>query len=334
VEYTLKDLKPFIFGLPCLEQTFPKLRRIPSVISRKISLAVHVKSKHLSGVRITFKSTLNQLKLDVKNNIYKLMMRFNRWGQAGMDIYVDGDYFFTIHKKKRHRQTLIFPWNIEEEKERIFTIYLPQYNGIKDFILTTNKPIKKIYEINSHLPIVFYGSSITQGGNATRPGSAYTSIIGRTFNRDIVNLGFGGCGLGEPMMADYISTIPASLYVLDWGINMFKLDDQKFYNRYKPFYDKIRAANPNSPILIINIQNWIEELRNPELNKRFERYRDHIEKLFWDAKEKGENVYYLDGRKIIGFKHFFATVDGCHPNDLGMMRYAQMIGSIIKKKNV
>src|SRR5208283_5052762 len=98
-------------------------------------------------------------------------------------------------------------------------------------------------------PVVFYGTSITQGGCASRSGMSYQAILGRMLNIDFVNLGFSGNGMGEPEMAQAVGDIDAACYVLDFGQNNQKVEALE--KVYAPFLATLRAKHPDTPILAI-----------------------------------------------------------------------------------
>jgi hypothetical protein len=74
--------------------------------------------------------------------------------------------------------------------------------------------------LNKKKPIVVYGTSIAQGACASRPGMAWTAILGRRMNIPLINLGFSGNGKLEKEMLDLIAEIDAEVYILDCLQNM------------------------------------------------------------------------------------------------------------------
>ena len=174
-------------------------------------------------------------------------------------------------------------------------------------------------------PVVYYGSSITQGGCASHAGNDYQSHLSRWLNCDFINLGFSGSGKGEQRIASYISTLDASVFVLDYDHNAPSVEHLQ--ETHYPFYKTIREANPKTPIILISkpdIDNYPEvcEQRKAVIKETYQRAKKEGDKLVW----------FIDGATLFG-KHerSSCTVEGCHPNDLGFYRMATTIYPVLKK---
>ena len=169
---------------------------------------------------------------------------------------------------------------------------------------------------------MFYGSSITQGGCASRPGNCYESRVSRALQADFINLGFSGSCRGEEEMAHYIKTLEMSAFVFDYDHN--SRTPKYLGETHQKFFNIIREANPNVPILILSRPE-------PVLTGNAQISRDVIEKTCLDSRANGdENVYFLDGPALMKIAGFDGTVDGCHPNDLGFYSMAEAIVEALK----
>ena len=135
---------------------------------------------------------------------------------------------------------------------REFKIFLPLYDGIKtiEIGVDSNCEIKKPKKSNKK-PIVFYGTSITQGGCASRPGMAHTNIISRKLDIDCINFGFSGNGRMEQPIAELISEIDPLFYIIECMPNMFPPD--LVSSNTIPLVDVIRSKNPNTPIVLVDL---------------------------------------------------------------------------------
>ncbi|MBO5909185.1 MAG: hypothetical protein J6Q67_05325 [Clostridia bacterium] len=178
------------------------------------------------------------------------------------------------------------------------------------------------------LPVVFYGSSITQGGCASHPGNAYTNMIMRELNREIINLGFSGSCKAEKQMSDYIGRIPMSLLVYDYDHNA---PTSAFLEAtHERFFREFRAYQPHTPVLMISVADG--GFGEEEIIKR----REIIRRTYENARADGDkNVYFLDGQRFyeeIGLRN--ATVDTCHPNDLGFYAFYKNISEFMKENNL
>lgn len=175
-------------------------------------------------------------------------------------------------------------------------------------------------------PVVFYGSSITEGGCASRAGNAYTSILCRWLDADYVNLGFSGSAKGEPAFAGYIAGLKdMGAFVYDYDHNA--PDPEYLAATHEPFFRVIREKCPELPILI---------LTKPDVDKDPEdsaKRRDIIYQTYADARAAGdERVWFIDGMTFFGGEgRQECTVDGTHPNALGFMRMAQTIYPVLKE---
>ncbi|MHA1700071.1 MAG: SGNH/GDSL hydrolase family protein [Promethearchaeota archaeon] len=312
---------------------WPDLCRIPKHISKKLGVRIQKLSRCLSGARIRFHSSATRLKFKAMVPRPSSYDNFSNLGKCGIDLYIDGLYWQTLYHRSKIEETIRF----NEEKMRYFNFYLPLYNGLRKISIETNLEIEDPPAYKSDKPIVFYGSSITQGGCASRPGLSYPNQLERLLNIDIVNLGFSGNGYGQLEIAELISTIDPSLVVLDWGVNLLKLGNgfKLFKERYEKFYQIIRNRNTEIPIIFINFQNFINERTMPGAKEFIERFRNHISRVHDKIVKNGDtNDWLIDGSEIIGMNDFNCTVDGVHPNDLGFLKYTTKIHEFIKEKNI
>ena len=202
-----------------------------------------------------------------------------------------------------------------------FRLYLPLYNSTASLevgldpgasLLVPPPPSRK--------PIVFYGTSITQGGCASRPGTAFTAIASRLLDRPHVNLGFSGSGKMEPALAELLGELDASAFVLDCLRNM---SEEQVSERMEPFVKRLRERRPATPIICAGDVF----LDNPKESPRSKRTREAVERL----KETGMGgVFYLPMRGAWG-DDGEGTVDGVHPTDLGMARQAAVVAKALRR---
>jgi hypothetical protein len=200
-------------------------------------------------------------------------------------------------------------------------LYLPLYNGVTSVEIG----VARQYTLagadaarTGRKPIVFYGTSITHGGCASRPGMAFPAIVGRRLNTPVINLGFSGSGRMEPAMADLLAELDPSVYVLDCLWNM---TPDLVSTRIEPFVKTLRAARPDTPILLAEDCS----VRNVCPTEKGRILRAIHEKL---TAEGVKNLHFLASEGMLG-DDTEGTVDGCHPNDLGMMRQAEVFTSAL-----
>ena len=209
-------------------------------------------------------------------------------------------------------------------------VNLPLYNGVRSFSLGID-PGAKIapfpHRSGVEKPVVFYGTSITHGGCASRPGLGFVNLVGRDLDVPVVGLGFSGSGFMELEMSEHLARIDASCYVLDclWNMGMKKWNGRPGRNvdeNYEPFIRRLRALRPGVPIVMAErCDVWCGA---PNEQDRF--IRALYDKL---VAEGWKNLVYLPkDRMFTGDGE--GTVDGCHPNDLGMRSLADAFGGAVR----
>lgn len=247
-------------------------------------------------------------------------------GVSGVDLYARDNTgklkFCANGRPKAGSNEATFELPVSEE----YVLYLPLYNGIKllQIGVPKDKTISKLPPSSPSQNIVFYGTSITQGGCASRPGMAATAIVGRELNAPIINLGYSGNGLMEPEMADLLSELDPAVYVLDclWNMSLEMVSE-----RLEPFVNKLRESRPDTPILLVE-DSSVNNVPTPK--------GDILRQIYAKLKDQGvKDLYLLPNTGMLG-EDWDGTVDGCHPNDLGMARQAAVfvrcLGPILKQQ--
>ena len=232
-------------------------------------------------------------------------------GASGVDLYVKQNGKWTFRRvgkpDSEWTERMLIDGLPGEPAE--YMIYLPLYNRVSRVEIGIPKGATIAHvPPPAGKPVVFYGTSITQGGCASRPGMAYPASLGRWLNRRTINLGFSGNGRMEPEMAELISEIDAAVYVIDCIPNV----GEKTGELTEPFVKIIRKRRPETYILLVeDVRAWDEEA-NGQLRAAYRRLLAAGDK----------NVFLLEGAGMIG-QDVEATVDTRHPTDLGFWRMAQ-----------
>lgn len=201
-------------------------------------------------------------------------------------------------------------------------IYLPLYNGVSRLRLglPAGSSLWQVRFASAAPPLVWYGTSIVQGGCASRPGLAHTAIAGRLLDRPVINLGFSGNGRMEMALADLLAELPAAAYLLDCVPNM---DPEMVTTRVAPFVHRLRVAWPDTPILLLEDTTNRDEV--PTVKGRL------LRRLHRRLQRSGvANLHFVSAHGMLG-SDWEGTVDGVHPNDLGMMRKAEVAARAIGK---
>jgi lysophospholipase L1-like esterase len=244
------------------------------------------------------------------------MTNMHAFGQTGVDLYISGTYRDTAIDSKAGGVQEHTYYKNQPRTEREITLYLPLYMPVKvlGIGVDADAEIQLPKAFATQKPIVFYGTSITQGGCASRSGMSYQAILGRMLNIDFVNLGFSGNGLGEPELARTVASIDAAYYVLDFAQNNPTVESLK--QNYQPFIETIRSKHPETPILVITPIYAAHEAATPDA--KLDGMRALIRQVVAQSIAAGDkNIQIVEGTDLIGPSRGDGLVDGTHPNDLG-----------------
>lgn len=253
-------------------------------------------------------------------------------GVSGLDLYVrhEGRWrWLGIGQPKEQSASAILTGNLPAG-EREYLLYLPLYNGVSSVELGLAKRTKLAkadpYPAG-HKPIVFYGTSITQGGCASRPGMVHTAILGRRLNRPIINLGFSGNGRMEPAIATLFAELDPAVYVLDCLPNMSAAEVAE---RVEPFVATLRSAHSDTPILLVEDRNYSDSFLVVAKRQRNADSRAALKNAFDRLAKAGtKQLYYLAGDQLLGDDNE-GTVDSSHPTDLGFVRQADAFEAALR----
>ena len=307
-----------------------KFFRLPEYLIDKVNDGVTGLAKHTAGgcVRFATDSASVALKVTLRNT--GVMSHMPLSGQSGVDIYFDGLFVTTVRPgtpaAAEYEGTAARPVVLEAGVHQV-EMFLPLYNGIKakEIGVEDNAQLLAPAPHKVPKPIGFYGSSITQGGCASKPGNSYNAMLARWVDAAQINLGFSGSGRGEENMAEYIATLDMSVFILDYDHNAPSVEHLQ--NTHKRFFQIIREKQPNLPIIIVTKPDFDS---NPTVNAQ---RRSVIFETYTDAVKNGDKkVWFVDGETLFGHHDRRAcTVDGCHPNDLGFYRMAETLLPFVKE---
>ena len=260
-------------------------------------------------------------------------------GVRGIDLYanVGGVWRFiqTGDPKGRTSEHVLLTERTPVYRE--FLLNLPLYDGVDSLSIGVNigadisKPVSSSF---TGKPIVHYGSSITQGACASRPGMAYTNILARKLGRSYINFGFNGQGTFDESVGQAMCEIDAALYVVDCNPNT---DETLIYDRAIKLVKQLKECQPNVPVLLMENyastgEYFYKGYPDTQGNVNFvNKKQDELRKAFETLKKSGiTQLYYQEGKDLIGLDQE-GTGDGSHPNDLGMFRIAEILFPTIKE---
>jgi len=210
---------------------------------------------------------------------------------------------------------------------RTYQLYFPLYNAAES--LAVGLPDGASFELvapDTTRPVVFYGTSITHGACASRPGMTHAAILGRRLDRPVVNLGFSGNGKMDLEVGALLAEIDAAAYVIDCLPNM---DAEQVAERATPFIKALAGARPETPILLVEDRSFANAWIRPGQRDHHEASRAALIRSFDGLVSTGvRNLFYLEGNDLLGDDHE-GTTDGSHPNDLGFLRQASVFEPIL-----
>jgi lysophospholipase L1-like esterase len=255
-------------------------------------------------------------------------------GVSGLDLYVrDGERWHWVGAGRPVNPGLneaLLAEGLKQEK-REYLLYLPLYNGVESVEIglpagATFEPAPDRYA--EQKAILFYGTSIVQGGCASRPGMAHAAILGRMLDWPIINLGFSGNAKSEPEVAQLLAGLDPAVYVLD---SLPNLSAEETAERLEPFVKTIRAAHPKTPIVLVeNVMYADSPFKQARLSKVVA-VNSLLKKLYDKMKSDGDAaVYYVPAGSLLG-SDGEDTVDGTHPTDLGFLRMAEGMAPVLRE---
>lgn len=326
--YDIQESPFRICGLMQSEQG--KYERMPQQIADQVNVSVQQLNGNTSGGRIRFQTDSRRI---IVSALLPTVCHFPHMpltGTSCFDCYADGKYvdifrpeFFnkSHDDSNRYDATILFG----EKKMRDIVIHFPLYNEARDVFVALEEDATVLpgVQYKYQKPVVYYGSSITQGGCASHPGNCYPAIISRRLDCDYVNLGFSAGCFGEQIMAEYIAGLEMGVLVYDYDHNAG--DIGLLEKTHKACFKAIREKRPEVPIIIVSAADRFLGTQ--------EKRREIIRKTYENAIRQGDkNTYFIDGQDIyreVGVD--LCTVDSIHPNDLGFWCMANKIGDVVEE---
>ncbi len=327
--------KPYELGM---------LTRLPECFREEkgVNRGVRALMNDTTGGRVRFVTDSKTVAIRVKlRTPVSFMPHMADTGALGCDMYVapiDKSapplYKKTFAPLNTSREDAEYSGSFEFDDNdlREITINFPLYNGVESLYIGVcdGCTLKEASSYSVEEPIVFYGSSITQGGCATRPGMNYPALLSRWLDADFMNLGFSGSDLGEAVLAEHIATLPMSVFVYAYGYNA--PSKEHYESTYYPFYKIIREKNPDLPIIMMSSPFCPDVKINEAARKMLNKREIVIESYEKAVAEGDENLYFIDGLTILGDSEAAeATVDGTHPTDLGFYNMAKRIYPVLEE---
>ena len=301
-----------------------KFRRMPEDVARTVSVGVHALHANTAGGRVRFKTNSPYVAISTRMPAIERMSHFALTGSAGFDLYVDNVYTHT------YRPTFDVVDGYESIREGLgdgmkeITVNMPLYSDVSELYIGLKEGSEILaptpYKVEK--PVVYYGSSVTQGGCASRAGTSYQGFVSRALDVDFINLGFSGGAHGEKAIYDYIKSLDMSVFVMDYDYNCVTVEELE--KTHEAMFAAIREAQPNLPIILLTAPRAV-------LSQHYKDRLEIIRRTYQNALDKGDkNVYLIEGTKLMEMCGPEGTVDDCHPTDFGFYSMAQPIIGILR----
>lgn len=305
--------------------------RMPYDVAQKTSNEIVSLNAHTAGGRVRFATDSERVEIAVTYDGLCNMSHMPLSGSSGF-VLIDvtdgtnkivGTYYpdpssitgFTICKSVNPERTV-----------RDYILYMPLYNDVRTLIIGLDESAE-LYTAGKYRdvkPILYYGSSITQGGCASRPDTSYQAVISAWNNIDYINLGFSGNCKAQPAVAEYLGTVDCSALVCEYDYNAPDAEylNETHYKLYKTF----RAHQPKTPIIFMSRPSSEIDVFG---DQRFK----IVQRTYLTSKAGGDkNVWFINGYSLFGEDdRQLCTVDGVHPTDHGFYRMAKKIDTVLRK---
>ncbi len=300
--------------------------RMPRNFAESINDSIRWLNGHTSGGRIRFVTDSPYIALKLQISGQSKFSFFSVTGIMGCDVYSGKRYFGTIIPPLDTTTEYENVVDIPDPCEREYTVNMPIYSCVhKIYIgIKEGSTLKAAPDYNITKPIVFYGSSITQGGCASRPGNTYPSQISRELNTDFISFGLAGSAKGEEEVARYISTLDMTAFCYDYDYNATSLEDYKA--THEKFFKIIREAQPSLPIIMTTRpKKHLTPMEVERVNVMMKTYQNAVA-----AGDK--NIYYIKGCDLLEDSVAeVSLIENCHPNDCGFASMAKVYSKKLKE---
>jgi len=308
--------------------------RLPASAEQAVRKDVWNLSLQSAGLMIRFRSNSTDIRVRYTVSGRLGFPHMPSTGVSGIDLYAvskDGAWEWAGGKYSFGDTVEYHFQNLKNDYVREYRLYLPLYNSVKwlEIGVPDNQTMTSL-PVRDDKPIVVYGTSIAQGACASRPGMAWTAIMGRQLDRPVINLAFSGNGRLEKPLIDLIAKLDAKIFVLDCFPNLGGFPADTVRERLLYAVKTLQKEKPKIPILIVEDANANTASLNASRQDRSIKVNEVARSTFAEMKAQGiQHIYYLSAKEI-GFGNE-STVEGTHPNDVGMEQYATSYTQCIRK---
>lgn len=311
--------------------------RLPDSLQSKIRPDLWNLGQNSAGMAIRFRTASPSVKARWHARFLNNMNHMTATGIRGLDVYVLDDnnnwtYMNSCRPDFYNKNSETTVMSGMEPRMREYMLYLPLYDGVDSLYIGTDSEYAVLPPAidlpRKGKPVVMYGTSILQGGCATRPGMAHTNILERMLQQEVVNLGFSGNGRLDYEVAEIIADNDASVIVIDAlpNVNVQEIDD-KMIN----FIQIIRKKHPDTPMVLVETPMFtLSRFKNESL-KYLTEQNEHLDAIYQYLKDEGDDNLYIFRSEGILDGQTETTVDEYHFTDMGFKIFAENMYPMLRE---
>lgn len=313
------------------EDLLSRYDRLPAKAEKIVRPPVWSLSRHSAGLSFRFNTDATTLMVrHTVGGAGLALPHMPATGVSGIDLYAldEGKWKWVEVSRPKEVETTHTVSGLDPGM-RTWMAYLPLYNStVKVEIGVPKGAAFQPVAPRKEKPIVFYGTSITHGASASRPGMPHPAILGRRLDLPVINLGFSGNGKMEPEVGALLTEIDAAVYVIDCLPNMVEAEVAE---RAESLVRQIREARPDTPIILVEDRTYANTWIMKSKRDRHAGSRAAFIRAYDSLVSSGvKKLFYVEGEPLLG-DDTEGTTDGSHPNDLGFMRQADVLEPVLRE---
>lgn len=322
-----------IIGLPFIKKDhLNRFSKKDLAIITQENAALDFLSYHLAGGSLFYQTNAKELTFEIDYHNEPLMNHMSPLGESGFDLYLLKDDAFVFYDSIRpfpRQKNISVTVKLPQSNHHVVLMHTPNYARLLSAVLHIEDDAYLMpYDPHYQKSIFFYGTSITQGACASRPGMSYTNQIARMLKAEVINMGFSGNGLGELSVAAVTHQLPnLDMVVIDYEANAGAVGQLK--KTLIPFIKCIRQVHPTIPIVMIGRIPFTRELFDIDDHQKRLNHRDYQSEV--SKTIDLQPLFFIDGEQLISVDEYEVTVDGIHLNDVGMTLFAQRLTPLLNK---
>lgn len=273
-----------------------------------------------SGVRLVLRTDSRRIVVDV----------LAEDGSSPLDVVVDG----LVHRcpSTDGPVTVDLPGGMSEVE-----VWLPQFGDVRVRRLTLEEGTRCEPVPSAGLRWTAHGSSITQCRQAPGPVETWPALVARRLGLDLLNLGYGGQCLLDPMVAELVRDTPADVVTLCLGINVFGQathDQRSLLPALLDFVATVRQGHPATPIIVISpLATRVPVDERNAVGMTLDDVRSHVARAVHLLVAAGDDdLHLVDGHHLLGPDDVGYLVDRVHPGGSGYALVADRVAPLLRRR--